>query len=469
MKTYRKFMWMIVVALLCFGYGQQIANADVFAKADILTKIKYFTFIKPIDHAPKRDTFKYNDTATFTGKIVYSPLSPGRDNQTGSITRYIVVRTLVNGKQVSIQSLPVQTSGNPYGFQFSPDGKYVLFKIGTPLADPADTYFIFFWDIAANKILIGPKNLKNTEYTTFYRVRWSPSGRYIAYCRGGDVNGNEYPFPNDYRPLKLYTYDLVTKTEHLIAKASSVRYFTWTNSDKLLFSMKATEFAKQQDKSVKESDARSALLNIYQSSPTGKDIQLLIKDGFVVYPSPDGTKYVFMSHEDIDERQHRKEYEAPPKHSYVYYSHPMLYNSKAHTFKAIKYKGGRPQDVLWMPDGKKLLLAQYEYHAGKKGVLQVNQLNLSEMKQTQLAQFEVQDISSFTGSISYHHFDNLTLSKDLRYLAVKEVRFGELIHDTYRDYPDKFESIKAADIQNSKVVTICTLHRFGDIGWYNLH
>lgn len=468
MRNYVKFVWIVIMGLLCFGYEQKIVSADVFPDSDILAKIKYLTFIKPIDRAPKRDTFKYKDTAEITGKIAYTPLGAGRDNQTGAITRYIVIRTLQKGKETSVQALPVQTSANIYGFQFSPDGKNLLFKIGTPFTDPADPYDIAFWNLSTDKVSVVPDNPHNYEIA-FYRIRWSPSGRYIAYCRGGDVNGNEYPFPNDYRPLRLYTYDLVTKKEHFIVKSPTVRQFTWTKDDTLLFSMTAKEYAKRQNKPVKESDERSDLLNIYQSLPTGEKITLLIKDGFAVYPSPDGTKYVFMSHEDIDERQHRKEYEAPSEHDYVHYSHPIFYNSKTNTFKALDLEEEYPQEVLWMPDGKKLLIAQYDYQTGNKGVLDVYQLGLSKMKQKQVAQFEVQDQSYFSGSISYHQFDKLSLSKDQLYLAVKSIRYGEILHNKYRKYPDRYESIKIAHMNDGKVFTLCTLHRFGDIGWYNLH
>ena len=114
MKLHKKVLIMIAVILMLLGYKSQ------YSQAEVLAKFHNITFLTPINNAPDGDRFKYQNTANLSGRIAYSPTIVKPEQP---ITQYVVVRKLLNGKEVSVRSLPVQTSLSLYDVQFSPDGK----------------------------------------------------------------------------------------------------------------------------------------------------------------------------------------------------------------------------------------------------------------------------------------------------------------------------------------------------------
>ena len=69
--------------------------------------------------------------------------------------------------------------------QFSPDGRYILFKFGD-ISSPG-IYRIYVFDTQTNQT-----TLACPSYLSYYALSWSPDGRYIAFAQGGDPDPRIY-------------------------------------------------------------------------------------------------------------------------------------------------------------------------------------------------------------------------------------------------------------------------------------
>lgn len=109
--------------------------------------------------------------------------------------------------------------------QFSPDGRLLLFKYGN-LHERYVGYDLYVWDLNARK-------MQRITRLVYHFVLWSPNGRYVAYVRGADADGNPA-----FSELQLYTYDITTKQEHLIVQNNGIRGgIAWTPQNTLLYSV----------------------------------------------------------------------------------------------------------------------------------------------------------------------------------------------------------------------------------------
>lgn len=452
MKLTRNVRWLMIIML-----GSWLSWKPFPGYADVLAKVGGITFMKPIHKAPANDPFTFIDTDNLSGQIAYAPQM--RDGQ----GEYVVIRTLKNGKQVGVQTLPIGTGFDVFGVSFSPDGQSILFKIG-PTTSPTDMFKIYIWNIKTQKVILGPTSL------AFYRVRWSPSGKYIAYCRGGDRNGDEYPAPGAYVPLKLYTFDLSTDKENFIAKAPSLVYFTWTEDNHLLYSMTSQNYAEQLGTYKKSATQLSPLLNIYESSPTGSEPQLIVKDGFAPKASPDGTKFVFLAHEDIDDRNGLKSLKVSSNDLITY---PILtvYDSKSNNFQKIKFKDTSSIfNFRWMSKPLTILVASNVPISGG-AAMRIDSVDLKTMKQQQVTKIQVQDTIHLASSISAQQFDNLKLSRDMKRLFLQARYVGD--HNSELDNtalsPYKYYvSLKAANLTDGSNITICVASSTFNIDWNNV-
>lgn len=362
MKLLQKFIWMITAGLLFLGCQQSIAHAGVLAKFgdDV--------FLTPVEHAPAQYHFEYKDAQDVSGEIAYAY---GSD---------IVVRTLENGKQKSVISLPSPKGGILFDVQISPNGRYVLFKSGS-YGNPFDTFRIFYWDLKTKQVFLG-----STKRVTYYRLNWSPSSRYIAYCLGGDVNGYQHPFPNVNRPLRLYTYDTETHQTHFIAEGQGVIGWIWGSDDTLYYPQKRHDLTWVEGGENPPYDGQVELDNIYKNSPIGGNSSLVLEGAVPRAVSQDNSKILvgtfFTPGLPADER---KVY----PHQVIRYGNLCLYDIKDNKLKLIKGIDSYFRDVRFISDYK-VLYAEYNYH-DFTGVLMVKTLDLSTLKFETIAKVEEVD------------------------------------------------------------------------------
>lgn len=222
--------------------------------------------------------------------------------------------------------------------QFSPDGKTVMFKVGS-VGHRHSYHRLCFWDLATNQVQVGPGKLN------YLFVYWSPNSKYVAYIKGGDIEGNEAPRD----PLSLYIYDVKAQKSRFIAKNPMVKQMVWTAQNTLLYNVKQ----KQQESA--NAKPRAYLADIYMV-PAGKgDPTLLLQNAFAPQPSPNGKKVAFFAwpEEGESETGEVKAIGQAQLGLYVYDYEQKKRTPLRSAFSYLKFVGMR-----WMPNNRSLITLQ---------------------------------------------------------------------------------------------------------------
>lgn len=397
MKLCEKLVWIVVATLLCLGYKQQTAHAGVVAK------FGDYTFLTPVNHAPEGSSFEYKNTGDISGEIACA------------YANQIVVRTLKDGMQKSVISLPAQKGGILFDVQLSPNGRYVLFKNGS-YGNSYDTFRLFYWDLKTKQVFQG-----GTKNVIYYRVNWSPSSRYIAYCLGGDVNGDQHAFPNVNTPLRLYTYDTQTHQTHFIAQGQGVIGWVWGNDDTLFYAQKKHDRKWVEGGKNPPYSGSIELYNIYRSLATGGKSSLVLEGAVPLTTASDSAKILVSTYFKPDLPKDKREIYP---HEAIRYSHLGLYDTKQKKLTMIEGIGSYFQDVRFISDTQILFSQYYYYHT--TGTLTVKSFDLATMKSKTIAHVEeIDSIPSPNRAVFQPQFGYFRLFKTTKNYFFSSSHFGK--------------------------------------------
>ena len=168
---------------------------------------------------------------------------------------------------------------------FSDDGKHIIFKYVVY----ESFYQLYSFDVNSESFAMVSKDLLTYHYNSI-----SSDGRYVAFIFGGDSIGDVSSSDVYSGPLQLFVVDLKENTRHLVAQGDFLNgSLLWDRDGNLFYSAE-----KQYKKNL---PAEEVEVGIYSyNARTGKNT-LIEKNGFMPFPSPDGSQVLFYGPPNADE------------------------------------------------------------------------------------------------------------------------------------------------------------------------
>ena len=338
----------------------------------------------------------------FHGKITYDDQASTRTNTYDGhpVNYHILVRGVGgassnNALEAYFANKDKKTYGAPYVPQFSPDGRYVLFKFGVIGASvPFEMYVLDVQRGVVKRV----DNPQGQPYVpTFTELRWSPDSNYLGWVDNLDIVGNRI---NNAQPGALRVCNWRTGQSRVVAVADEVRYsFSWAAPHTLLWSQlpphptmlpaPPTSSSPPEEEPgglrrageeplVKE---HPTLFEVNADDATAKPRQVL-PDAFAAQVSSSGKQLAFFGSYDIS-----KPY--PLRFTWDRVSGSAMYLSVANRDgsqrQALNIQpGGYPQ-LLWQHDDRHLLSLEIKHTA----VYDIYTLNKPHSFDITLRQFDV--------------------------------------------------------------------------------
>lgn len=323
------------------------------------------TIGQPTEQPPPNDVLLSFNPAEFKGKMVYIAFVRVAGTGDESQWRTFLVLRKAGQDVNTVQSYPVQVrKGDLFSPQWSPDSRHVLLKVGNT-GDRYSVYLIHLWNPETNEVRPGPP-----EYISYLLPRWSPDSKHIAYIVGGDIAGRvDQP-----KPISLRVYDLITEKSQMLASgvptgAYTLADFAWTRANTVLYTLPPQENSKsqparsrRQNETAQAAQPTPARPIIYEVSAKGDPPQILIRDGFRPTPSPDGRWIAFFGWPDVEESRA----EAADNPASVNYGPRLMLFDRTTKRRVLVSPnvfglGTQGTQLLWTPDGKRLILMQTKY------------------------------------------------------------------------------------------------------------
>ncbi len=120
---------------------------------------------------------------------------------------------------------PMPNKGVALDPRFSPDGKYILLKIGAAFTE-YDRYWLYVLDLHTRQV-----RLASSRGVTdgFRHISWSPGGKYLAYVSGGTGS-------HETEPVQLRVREWRTGHEQLVTGNPGAALFNaaWADSSKFV-------------------------------------------------------------------------------------------------------------------------------------------------------------------------------------------------------------------------------------------
>lgn len=273
MKKHLKILLALIVLTLwaCGSHAKLHAQLQMNAN-DIITS-KLLTKIDPKSAPP--DAFRLSTSSTAFQKGMFVDISfLSTINKKGQKQwqPYLFIREIDKNKLHKIV-YRVNSFERAYSPQISPNGRYILFKLGG-YGTMNGRYRIFIFDRKTHKVVAGPKDL------TYPILTWSPNSAYFAYIRGGNIAG-----ANSGDSLKLYSYDMKSSNSRFITDLPVISSMRWTPENTLLYCVKKSPENKRFEISASE---------IREANPHTGTSEAIIHKGTNPYPSPDGNFIAYL-------------------------------------------------------------------------------------------------------------------------------------------------------------------------------
>lgn len=304
--------------------------------------------------------------------------------------------------------------------QFSPDGRYIVFKYGVPTSFDLP-YALFVFDTVTQEL-----RQVTSQDVSYNQISWSPDGKYIAYITGGDALGDVNSIRGDETlytgPLRLVVCEWRTGRKQVVATNDALRGpLKWTAPHTLVYSALETqlvgtsqqEYSKLQTEKKPTTSLRHLRPNVYGYSIEEGRSRLLFEDGFRPTPSQNGEWIAFFGSETPKVAPTLKE--------------DWLDNPVGMALSVIKKDGsertalnleeGTYPFVNWLPDGKHLLTIK-QIKFGKLGRAQIKEWNIETGKFRIVAELTAEDFKSVPRSAADPQFLPLYLSSDGQQLVV---------------------------------------------------
>ena len=205
-----------------------------------------------------------------------------------------VVKPRTKGSQPDVRSV--------FDPQFSPDGRYILFKFGD-ISSPG-IYRIYIFDTQTNQT-----TLACPLYLSYYALSWSPDGRYIAFAQGGEPDPRIYDNGRFYQgKLQLTICNWRTGETYPVINSDTLRGpWNWKAPHTLLYGAlspqdesflhdplyeKGVDFVQGQPKGWERlrggAKRKPVTPGVYEYSVETRRSHLLCQDAYLPVLSPNG-------------------------------------------------------------------------------------------------------------------------------------------------------------------------------------
>lgn len=420
-------------------------------------------------------------------------------NLVGNFPTYLVLHTLKlpisdqAGKVNPVLTLtysaqkPINKEADEYGTravfnpQFSPDGRYILFKFGEPSIS-LGTFRLYVFDTLTNTL-----KLISKRYLSYRLTSWSPDGNYVAFVQGGDIEGGLFAASFYLGPLRLYICNWRTGKENLVTSNDTVRGpFNWTAPHTLLYgalSQESQQILREQQKALGRNEGHqrrdseklyqsgsSAISgkptvnilpqpNIYEYSVEENKSKLLFKDGYRPTASPDGKWIAFFGSEDVNKPTALSSgWEDSPQGAVL---------SVARRDGSKRVPIDRPTNsypsVFWMPDNRRLLtIDQIAFSPNAQA--QIKEWNTETKRFRQVAIMNAKDYKAVLRPEVEPQFRPLYIDEDhlILFVLVNE----KVGHEPNLPYSVSRTSLQAVDLREGAITTIAQTRSDSGIDWH---
>ena len=362
-----------------------------------------------------------------------------------------------------------------YDPQFSPDGRYVLFKFGESMSFNGG-YRLYVLDTATNST-----KLVSEKYLSYAFVSWSPDSNYIAFVEGGDAEGGIFALSSYIGPLSLFVCNWRTGKEYMVTGNDTIRGpFFWRKPHTLLYGVLSE---KGQKELMEHEDASSANENgqkdkggkaqlgaiktvkleprpdVYEYSIEKRSSKLLFHDGYRPVASPDGKRIAFFGSEHP---------EKPFPLRDGWQDHPegaSLSVAQADGTKriAIDQEGDNYPFVCWLPDNQHLLTVEQTQDT-PNAQAEVNIWDINTRRFQRVALLKAKDYKALPRSIIEPQFLGLGLhGSDTLYVFVTECTGA----DPKSGYLMDKGSLQIIDLGTGKITTVAETTSDSGVDWYD--
>lgn len=394
------------------------------------------------------------DSSSDNGKAVYAfrASAPGFQNYLALVTtnkksQQTSPKIIIRAVEGFSQQLNVI-----YDPEFSPDGRYVLFKKGWPF-ERYGLFQLYVWDTVNNQVKELFQNSK-FKMLTYPVVLWSPDSNYLAYVRGGDSEGNT----EDGASLFLYIYNWRDGEERLIVKNKTVRFsFSWAAPHNLLYSSYPEN----------ENVSSGSRPDIYEVSAAGGVPRLIIKDGYRPLASPDGKWIAFFGSENPKSPiPLRSDWEYNPRGLSLIIAHRDGSKRKAINRESVRYPV-----IHWMTDNQHLLSIGYVptnnnpvstiADTATISNVQVRKWNAATGLVKNVAQLQIRDIEPIPRAATVPQFQILGLTKNNDSLILKTIE----IVDKNDIFYISITTLQQIDLQSGAVDAFLKIKSDNGVDW----
>lgn len=446
--------------------------------------------VRFINVAPKDveiDPFVSSTPVTnYRGKIVYDDQAADRSNsyEGHRLKNHILVRR-VGGAASGAEALTPYLSkrakgenGAPYDPQFSPDGRFVLWKFG--IISPYVIYEMYVLDLKTNVVKRVEDPVTGQAYQPSVReVRWSPDSKFLAW--GEDVDFNKPGISLD-APFSLHICNWRTGRSRTVARGEEVRHaFSWVAPHTMFWSQlppHPTLLPPPQTSSSPEDQTpgrgrsiedeplikeHPRLFEMDAAMATAKPREVLA-DAFRVVVSPSGKQLAFFGSYDISKP-------SPLRYDWSTVAGSAMYLSVANRngshHQAINIQAGSFPQLVWQHDDRHLLSLEIEHTAA----YDLQEQNRPHSYNITLRQFDLTTNKMRILAESLPGGDDdrlLSVSADDRtlYLFTNEA-LDEIKNKIFSGAYKVGNSIIAIDLQSGKRTTIAqTINSLG-LDWHD--
>lgn len=294
---------------LCAATSWSIASAQAQPrKAD---DGALFTLTKGDAKAVAADPWRSSASSRdITGRAVYDVLASTRaPNGRYVVENDIFIRSIKAGSSASTPTtyhIQRKKGGGAFSPQFSPDGRFVLFKFGGigTATTPFDMYVL---DSQTHQVQVVKNPSTGEAYSpVFIDVRWSPDSQFLAWVEGVDEDGSR--LKSD-QPAQLRVCNWRTGQSRIVGSGDVVtRSFSWAAPHSLCYSVLPPEPQLKSAPPTSSSQREQAPghiptvdeLPLIQARPLSYEVDaqagvphLLLRDAYRPVVSPSGRKVAF--------------------------------------------------------------------------------------------------------------------------------------------------------------------------------
>ncbi|MBV9867823.1 MAG: hypothetical protein JO316_20920 [Abitibacteriaceae bacterium] len=364
--------------------------------------------------------------------------------------------------------------------QFSPDGRYVLFKYGEPISEDG-TYRLYVLDIITNSL-----SLASDKYLTYRVVSWAPDSNYIAFVEGGDADGRDF-FHDLYNgPLHLYVCNWRTGEAHLAVSNDILKApFSWLAPHTLLYGILSEQGQKivverlkammegtnqkQQSHANRQAQVNAAKANVVQPEPRpnlyaysfeNQTSKLLFKDGYLPAPAPDGQHLAFFGSEHPEKPYPlRYGWEESPQGASLAVA--RLDGSQR---IALNVEGDDYPSIFWLPDNQHFLTFE-QMKPSPNAQAEVRNWDVKTRHFKRLALLQAKDYTQAPRRGVEPQFSPRRLSSNSDTLFVCVTEFTG--RNPGSAFVNETSSLEAVEVNTGKVTIIAQAKDDDGVDWYD--